>query len=278
MRTNMKRLAVIGIILMLLLSVCTAMAEKSAPIEVKVSLEGIAPDTPETYTFRLTADGDYPMPEGASGKNYDLKISGAGSASFPGIEFDQIGIYTYTVKQIPGTTDGVTYDSDVYNVKITVYYKDDGSLATAVAIRKDGSDEKVPIEFINEYPAEQTSRTVIKIWDDKNNKYKKRPSQLKVKLKADGVVIDTVTLNEANEWTATVTGLPVSKNGKKITYTWTEEKITDYKLSKTKVEVTPDGEVTTLTNKPDLHGTPIPPDYGEPLGFGAFINIGDCVE
>ena len=93
MRTNMKWLAAIGIILMLLFTVCAATAEVTEVIgDVTVSVSGTPPKTPETYIIRLTAEGDYPMPEGSTtvdGKQcYDLSIPGtndgsAVSASFP---------------------------------------------------------------------------------------------------------------------------------------------------------------------------------------------------
>lgn len=280
MRTNMKWIVAIGIILVLLLSVCTATAEATGTINVSVSIEGKAPATPETYTIRLTADGDFPMPEGADGKTCDLKVSGAKSASFPAISFDQIGIYTYTVKQIAGKAEGVTYDSSVYNVKITVYNGDKGGLSVSVAIRKQGSDKKVPIEFVNTYPDAKTTETVRKVWDDNDNKKGKRPESLKVTLNANGKAVKTVTLNESNGWKAVVSDLPVIENGKRVSYSWKEESVTGYKLSDTKTNTVDGGRETVLTNTEEKPtgggGAPIPPL--EETGIGMFLNIGDCIE
>ena len=71
----------------------------------------------------------------------------------------------------------------------------------------------------NSYTPGETSRTVTKVWDDANNQDGKRPIDIDVKLLADGVDINTVTLNEENNWTYTWTGLPQMQSGKDILYT-----------------------------------------------------------
>ena len=123
-----------------------------------------------------------------------------------------------------------------------------------------------------------TAVTVKKVWEDNNNSGKKRPASLKVTLKANGKEIKTVTLNEGNKWKTTVSDLPFSEGGKKITYTWTEEEIKNYTLTSTKTST--DGLETTLTNKvkttPGGGGTPFTPD--DDLGMGMLINVGDCLE
>ena len=87
-----------------------------------------------------------------------------------------------------------------------------------------------------------TEATVKKVWDDSDNKDKKRPSELEVTL-SDGT---KVTLNEENNWTATVKDLPKYDGNNEIIYTWTEGSVPEgYKLEKTETE----GTVTTLTNK-----------------------------
>jgi len=93
----------------------------------------------------------------------------------------------------------------------------------------------------NSYTPEVTSATVKKVWDDANNQDGKRPANLIVTL-SNGM---TETLNEANSWTATITGLPKYAEGKLITYTWGEGKLpAGYSLTKTETT----GTVTTLTN------------------------------
>ncbi|MBQ7784543.1 MAG: Cna B-type domain-containing protein, partial [Clostridia bacterium] len=89
--------------------------------------------------------------------------------------------------------------------------------------------------------------TVKKVWDDAENQDGKRPETLTVTL-SNG---KEVTLSEANNWTATIENLPKYKDGKEITYTWTEGEMPEgYTLTDTSVE----GQITTLTNsyEPEL--------------------------
>ncbi len=255
MRTKMKWLAAIGMIMILLLTVCAATAEGvSETLQVSISTKGTPPETPETYTVRLTADGDFPMPEGyqtgTDGKYSDLTITGAASKSFPTIAYERPGIYTYTVKQIPGKAEGVTYDNSVYDVKVQVYNNEAGTgFEVATAIRKQGSKDKVSITFVNIYPVELISKTVTKNWDDKDDQDGIRPDELTATLtSSDGMTPVPVTLNAENNWTATVEKLPRFKEDtrEEITYTWTEGKYPDpYSYVGTVTE----NNVTTITNR-----------------------------
>ena len=94
--------------------------------------------------------------------------------------------------------------------------------------------------FTNTHVPETTEATVVKVWDDANDQDGKRPESLEVTL-SNGT---SVTLNDANNWTATIKDLPVYEAGKVIEYTWTEETVTGYELTDTNVN----GTVTTLTN------------------------------
>ena len=261
MRTKMKWLAAIGLIMILLLSVFAATADGvTETLDVSVSSKGTPPEKPETYTVRLSANGDFPMPEGSQngekGKYFDLEITGSaeatgtGSGSFPTIAFERPGIYTYTVKQIPGSAEGVTYDSSVYDVKVQVYNNAAGNgLNIATAVRKRGNDEKTSIEFVNIYPVELLNKTVSKNWDDQDDQDGIRPTELTATLtSSEGMDPVTVTLNADNKWTATVQNLPRFKENTRteITYTWKEgETPNTYTFTG---ESTTD-DVTTITNR-----------------------------
>lgn len=93
----------------------------------------------------------------------------------------------------------------------------------------------------NTHVPERTSATVRKVWDDDNDRDRVRPESLTVRLLGAG----TVTLNEANDWTATIDDLPKYQNGKEIVFTWIEEDLPEgYELTSTDRE----GTITTLTN------------------------------
>ncbi|MCF0115465.1 MAG: Cna B-type domain-containing protein, partial [Erysipelotrichaceae bacterium] len=91
----------------------------------------------------------------------------------------------------------------------------------------------------------ETSATVVKVWNDSNNKDGARPSELKVKLLADGNEVTEVTLNDGNNWTKTIDHLPIKNNGATIVYTWAESSISN---NYTLTNVTQKGTVTTLEN------------------------------
>ena len=72
---------------------------------------------------------------------------------------------------------------------------------------------------------------VTKIWNDNNNSSVKRPSEVIVKLLADGTYYEnkTLTLNAANSWKGTFAGLPeYNKQGNVIKYTVEEVPVEDY--------------------------------------------------
>jgi transcription antitermination factor NusG len=103
--------------------------------------------------------------------------------------------------------------------------------------------QKENLEVTNKYSTEKTKATIKKVWDDKNNQDGKRPESITVKL-SNG---ESVTLNEKNNWEATIENLPKYDKGNLITYTWVEDEKglpTGYKLTNTEVN----GTITTITN------------------------------
>lgn len=68
-----------------------------------------------------TQDGTViPMPDNSRGKMSTLKIEGDGRAAFENIVFNENGVYEYEVEQKKGTDTNISYDSTVYEVKVTV--------------------------------------------------------------------------------------------------------------------------------------------------------------
>ena len=116
----------------------------------------------------------------------------------------------------------------------------EGYALTSADISTDANG-KVTTTLVNTYKPEETSATVKKVWSDSNNQDGKRPASITATL-SNGT---SVTLNEANGWTATVENLPVYANGTAIEYTWTESGVPEgYTLTGT----SKDGVITTLTN------------------------------
>ena len=78
----------------------------------------------------------------------------------------------------------------------------------------------------NTHKTEKTSVSVEKKWKDQDNKDGSRPSSVSVQLYANGVASgSTVTLDAANSWKYTWSGLDKNASGKAITYTVKETSV-----------------------------------------------------
>ncbi|MGX7112609.1 Cna B-type domain-containing protein, partial [Gemella cuniculi] len=80
----------------------------------------------------------------------------------------------------------------------------------------------------NKYTPEKTKVEGTKTWEDNNNQDGKRPSKIKVKLLADGEVIQEKEVTEKDGWKYSFENLDKFKNGKEIKYTIDEEIVEFY--------------------------------------------------
>ena len=71
----------------------------------------------------------------------------------------------------------------------------------------------------------------VKTWDDNDDQDGVRPASITVNLLADGEVIKTAAVTAANGWKYSFEGLPQFKDGKKITYTVSEQPVDGYKTT-----------------------------------------------
>lgn len=132
-------------------------------------------------------------------------------------------------------SDGKLNTYTVKEVKVPTHYTVDTEKASF-------TDGKATIT--NKRTPETTTVTVKKVWDDAQNQDGLRPSTIKVHLLANGTEVQALDLTgEGDEWTHTFTDLPVYKDGQKVVYTVTEDKVDNYT---TKI----DGTTITNTYKP----------------------------
>ena len=104
----------------------------------------------------------------------------------------------------------------------------------------------------NTHENETTVATVVKVWDDDDDRDGLRPSSLRVTLNADGQAVKTVLLNEDNSWTATVENLTKYNGEAEIVYTWMEEEINGYTAN-----FITEGNTTTIINTHEIITAPI---------------------
>lgn len=152
-----------GCLMMLLaLALCLtmgagALAEQPAvTVGVTVELKGSPlPNPAKAYTIQLKSlDEANPMPEGAVDGVSETVVTGAGSASLPEITFQRVGIYEYTVSQLPGKAAECSYDKSVYHLTVYVVNNEayDGLEATAVLYKNNEGDKLSTAAFTNVYP------------------------------------------------------------------------------------------------------------------------------
>lgn len=77
-----------------------------------------------------------------------------------------------------------------------------------------------------------------KTWNDSNNQDGKRPVSITVNLLANGVTLASKTVSAADNWAYSWTNLPKYENGKAITYTITENAVSDYSTSYNGYDIT----------------------------------------
>lgn len=109
-------------------------------------------------------------------------------------------------------------------------------------------DTKGSMTYItNSLGNSKTSRTVEKVWKDKNDIDKLRPQVITVNLLANGEQVKSIHLSKDNNWKTTVNNLPISKNGQKLNYTWEEVVVEGYE---TTYSVKDNTTYITNTHKP----------------------------
>ena len=143
--------------------------------------------------------------------------------------------------------------------------------------------------LVNVYQPEVTSLSVAKRWNDNNNAANKRPKSIFMTLTRGGETVAVVELNDGNGWTQTVSDLPVTVNGQRATYTWTEQRVLNYFME----DVEQTGSAVIFTNKyfvpqqtiggPQKKTTEtqytLIGDYETALGMDVIINhVGDCFD
>lgn len=145
----------------------------SATIEVNIALSGDLPEKPETFLVELTPDkAGNPMPEDTREGVYTMTFQGAASQKIQ-MSFDWVGVYRYTVKQLPGKNGDCYQDSGVYHIAVYVTVDDQSQdLNLSVVLTREGVEDKQgKITFSNRYAkAAEASLGATKTLDKKTPK------------------------------------------------------------------------------------------------------------
>ena len=98
------------------------------------------------FSFTLTGEED--------DVNETVKNTADGKITFTAITYTEPGVYTYTVKEEAATKSGVTIDSKVYNLTVTVTDNGSGKLVAEIS---GGSTTGKDLNFTNIYKADPVS-------------------------------------------------------------------------------------------------------------------------
>ena len=134
------------------------------------------------------------------------------------ITLDDNSNWSYTWENLPERKTTTTSKEDgtiEKNVHVIVYTVEE--LTNVEGYDKYYNSDSFVIT--NKHEIEKTTRKVTVTWDDLKNNNLTRPNEIKVKLLADGVEKETITLNKQNNWTYEWDELDKFNSGKEIKYT-----------------------------------------------------------
>lgn len=215
----------------------------------KVGLNNLADAEKAAITFTVTGPNGYSV----SNTLDKFEMPEGEGTTEPSWLVDDLMPGTYTVTETGAARDNYT---------ITTTYSVENGEASVV---KNGTADVV---VTNTYTRNPVKASVTKVWDDMDNKYAnedahKRPTEIQVVLnqtvngETTPVENGNRTLNEGNNWTATVEGLPyATEDDQTITYSWSETEPTEngYMLASNDTVVATDGSTTTTLNNHKLRG------------------------
>lgn len=120
-----------------------------AVVPVSVNVTGDKPSADETFTFEIAgADGETVLPQ-----EKRVTVTGSGAASFT-MSYDEVGEHHYTVRQVAGSAERWTYDSQVYDVTVYCMWEETTDSLFTKVIVKDASGYKADgCTFENAYTA-----------------------------------------------------------------------------------------------------------------------------
>ncbi|MDX5145326.1 collagen-binding protein, partial [Lactobacillus paragasseri] len=169
----------------------------------------------------------------ANGYNYSLTINKEDESGAPLAN----AVFSVIRKSTNGVVGTITTGPDG---KGTIYglLKDDYiiretsapsgyTLAKDVTVSADSFDSKGATATITDKKA-VTTVSGTKTWKDNDDQDGKRPDSIKVNLLANGKVVQSKTVKASDNWKYSFTNLPEFENGKKISYTVTENVVAGY--------------------------------------------------
>ncbi|MBR4010150.1 MAG: Cna B-type domain-containing protein [Clostridiales bacterium] len=177
----------------------TTITNKHVPETVSVAVA-------KTWVDDNNRDGKRP-----ASLNVTLKKDGT---DFEVIELNDGNSWSYSRSDLPKYENGALIDYSWEEESVADYTSEKTGVAASTT-------------FTNTHETEKVSLTVTKTWVNTGNSAA-QPSSVVVDLLADGTPVGSVTLNDGNNWTDSISDLPVYENGVKINYEWKEQVPANY--------------------------------------------------
>ncbi|WP_162253457.1 collagen binding domain-containing protein, partial [Lactobacillus kefiranofaciens] len=172
--------------------------------------------------------------------------------------------FTTTLGDISSTV-VIDYKTKITNNGISGHYKNNGKLAGS-NIEKQTIDVYSPINGGGGNADTTTTISGTKTWKDNNNQDGIRPSSITVNLLSNGKQVQSKKVSASDNWQYSFDNLPAYANGKKITYTVTENAdagytstVDDYNITNTHKPTTPKPQVPNKPTKPVVPTKPAKP-------------------
>ena len=169
--------------------------------------------------------------DGVRPSSVSVQLYANGKASGDPVTLDAANSWKHTWSDLAKNAAGKTIVYTVKEVSIPEGYTSEtaGDAASGFIIT-------------NKHTPGVTAVCGVKTWDDNDDQDGVRPKSITVNLLADGEVIKTAAVTAANGWRYSFEDLPQFKDGRKITYTVSEQPVEGYKT-------TIDGTAITNTHK-----------------------------
>ena len=110
------------------------------------------------------------------------------------------------------------------------------------------------IIITNAYTPEEVKINITKTWEDVDNENSTRPDSIRVNLLANGEIVYSVDITEADNWEFSYLNLPKNKAGEEINYTITEDAVEGYETTINGYDIT-----NTLIEEPTEPTVPTDP-------------------
>lgn len=152
----MKKLGIWSCVLLILVFSIVPVAALAAQaqvvtIPVRVQAEGSEADRQAEYTVELIPrTTGCPMPEDCDGSIYRLTLKGGETGSIR-IPCDTLGVYKYTIRQVPGTDPDCTYDEREYTLQLFVTAQEDGTVSASAQISLQEGEKEPQVLFHNHW-------------------------------------------------------------------------------------------------------------------------------